>query len=167
LPRRRRRARKASARCRRVQIPAPRPLLPYQNRSCRSPRAARSYRLRMNVGAPMRENNSAKNKRTVRHRCKIGAAAISIGAECIRKDFSAPPVRTSAFDPARRPESPFFRRGFPDCAVARIRPCREVNDVDIPSFARTIRSRSRRLSSFIGLDRFLPMRFVVAPEGCA
>jgi len=95
-------------------------------------------------------NNSAKNKRTVRPRCKIGTAAWQAAAE----------ASTST-------RSPFFRRGFPDGAVARIRPCRDVNDVDIPSFARTIRARSRRLSSFIGLDRFVPMRFVVAPEGCA
>jgi hypothetical protein len=98
----------------------------------------------------MQGNNSPVNKRTVRPRCKIGTAALQATAE------ASAPTRT-----------PFFRRGFPDCALARIRPCREVNDVDIPSFARTIRTRSRRLSSFIGRDRFLPMRLVAAPEGCA
>jgi hypothetical protein len=105
----------------------------------------------MNVGAPMRENNSAKNKRTVRHRCKIGPGAISIGPECSQHTR---PGRAHV-TPARRPGSPFFRRGFPDCAVARIRPCREVNDVDIPSFASTIRTRSRRfaITTFIVLYR--------------
>jgi hypothetical protein len=101
-------------------------------------------------GAPMQGNNSPVNKRTVRPRCKIGTAAWQAAA-----------------GRARRPGSPFFRRGFPDCAVACILPCWEVNDVDIPPFARTIRTRSRRLSSFIGLDRFLPMRLAAAPEGCA
>ena len=100
-------------------------------------------------GEPMQGNNSPVNKRTVRPR------------RSARRHGRPQPRRV------RRPRSPFFRRGFPDCAVARIRPCREVNDVDIPSFARTIRTRSRRLSSFIGLDRSLAMRLVAAPEGSA
>jgi hypothetical protein len=100
---------------------------------------------------------------------KSGPAAISIGAQCSRASLGKehPRPGRAHVTPARRPGSPLFRRGFRDCAVARIRPCREVNDVDIPSFARTIGTRSRRLSSFIGLDRSLPMRLVAAPEGCA
>jgi len=35
------------------------------------------------------------------------------------------------------------------------------------SFASKIRAPPRRLSSFIGLDRPLPMRSAAAPEGCA
>jgi len=35
----------------------------------------------MNMGGSMRENNSAKNKRTVRPRCKIGTAAWQAAAE--------------------------------------------------------------------------------------
>ena len=54
-------------------------------------------------GGSMQGNNSPVNKRTVRHRRKIDAA---------------PPPRH-----AGRPRSPFFRRGFPDCAVASVGPC--------------------------------------------
>jgi hypothetical protein len=85
----------------------------------------------------------------------------------IKKDFSPPRQGRAHSTPARRPGSPFFRRGFPDCAVASIRPCREINDVDIRSFASAIRTRSRRLSPFIGRYRSLPMRLVAALEGCA
>jgi pimeloyl-ACP methyl ester carboxylesterase len=43
-------------------------------------------------------------------------------------------------DPVRR----FFRRGFPDCAVASVGPWRPINDTDIRSFASKIRFRNRR-----------------------
>jgi len=149
LPRRRRRARKALARCRRVQIPGPCPLLPYQNRSCRSPRAARSYRLGMNVGSPMRENNSAKNKRTVRHRCKIGAAAISIGAECIRKDFSAPRSgrahSTQHADPDRRFSAVVFQ-------IARRPASGRAGKLTTSIFHRS-QARSAPITTFIVLYR--------------
>jgi hypothetical protein len=104
----------------------------------------------MNMGTSMGEIIAPKTN-----------APFALAAKSARRHGRPQPRR------ARRPRSPFFRRGFPDGAVARIRPCRDVNDVDIPSFARTIRTRSRRLSSFIGLDRFLPMRVAAAPEGCA
>jgi hypothetical protein len=54
----------------------------------------------MNVVASMRENNSAKSKRTVRHRCKIGAAQFRSApnaAEHHQEGLFATPARTSAF----------------------------------------------------------------------
>jgi len=92
------------------------------------------------------------NKRTVRHRRKIATAGWQ-AAETGRS--------------TRRPNSPFFRRGFPDRALASVGPWRQINDADIRSFASKIRAPSRRLSSFIGLNRPLPMRAAAAPEGCA
>ena len=68
---------------------------------------------------------------------------------------------------AGRPRSPCFRRGCPDCAVASVGPWRQINDTDIRSVARKIRTPSRRLSSFLGLPRLLPMRLARALEGCA
>ena len=88
-------------------------------------------------------------------------APFAIGAKSAQRHSTPPPRR------AGRPGSPFFRRGFPDCVVASVRQSQQINDADIRSFASRIRARSRRLSSFIGLDRFLPMRLVAAPEGCA
>jgi hypothetical protein len=63
----------------------------------------------------MQGDNSPLNKRTVRHRRKIGTAAC------------APQPRR-----AGRPASPFFRRGFPECAAASVRSWRQINDADIP-----------------------------------
>jgi hypothetical protein len=70
--------------------------------------------------------------------------------------------RGAPVDPA-----PCFRRGCPDCAVASAGPWRQINDTDIRSVASKIRTPSRRLSSFIGLPRPLPMRLASALEGCA
>jgi len=92
------------------------------------------------------------NKRTVRRRCKIAQAA-----------WQAAATGRST----RRPPSPFFRRGFPDRAVASVGPSRQINDADIRSVASKIRAPSRRLSSFSGLDRPLPMRLAAALAGCA
>ena len=102
-------------------------------------------------GRSMQGNNSAVNKRTVRHRRKIGAAA----------------WHAAAAARAGRPGSPCFRRGCPDCAVASAGPWWQINDTDIRSVASKIRTPSRRLSSFIGLPRPLPMRLARALEGCA
>jgi len=99
----------------------------------------------------MQGNNSAVNKRTVRPRRKIGAAAWHAAAEAC----------------AGRPGSPCFRRGFPDCTVASVGPWRQINDTDIRSVGSKIRTPSRRLSSFIGLYRLLPTRLTAALEGSA
>ena len=103
-------------------------------------------------GGSTPRNNKAVNKRTVRHRRKIATAGWQ-AAETGRS--------------TRRPHSPFFRRGFPDRALASVGPWRQINDADIRSFASKIRAPSRRLSSFIGHNRPLPMRAAAAPEGCA
>lgn len=102
-------------------------------------------------GGSTQGNNSPVNKRTVRPRRKIGAAAWHAAAEAC----------------AGRPGSPCFRRGCPDCAVASAGPWRQINDADIRSVASKIRTPSRRLSSFIGLYRPLPTRLAAAHEGRA
>jgi hypothetical protein len=88
-------------------------------------------------------------------------APFAIGAKSAQR-HGTPPRRR-----AGRPRSPFFRRGFPDCAVASVGPWRQINDADIRSVASKIRTPSRRLSSFIGLDRPLPTRLAAALEGSA
>jgi hypothetical protein len=51
--------------------------------------------------------------------------------------------------------------------VASGGPSRQINDTDIRSFASKIRAPSRRLSSFLALDRPLPMRLAAALAGGA
>jgi hypothetical protein len=66
-------------------------------------------------------------------------------------------------DPDRRFSAVVFR-------TARWRASGRRSKLTTPifaSFASRIRAPSRRLSSFIGLDRPLPMRSAAAPEGCA
>jgi len=72
----------------------------------------------------MQGNNRPVNKRTVRHRRKVGTTPWHAAAEA-----------------GSRPGSPLFRRGFPDCAVASIGPWRQINDGDIRSFARSAPDR--------------------------
>jgi hypothetical protein len=88
-------------------------------------------------------------------------APFAIGARSAPRHGTPPPRR------AGRPRSPFFRRGFPDCAVASVGPWRQINDADIRSVASKIRTPSRRLSSFIDLYRPLPTRLAAALEGSA
>jgi hypothetical protein len=90
-------------------------------------------------------------------------APFAIGAKSAQRD-GTPPRRADRPD---RPPSPFFRRGFPDRAAASVGPSRQINDADIRSFARRFRAPSRRLSSFSGLYRPLPMRAAAALEGRA
>ena len=76
-------------------------------------------------------------------------APFAIGAKSA--PHGTPPPRR-----AGRPRSPFFRRGFPDCALASVGPPRHVNDADIRSVASKIRAPSdvsRPLSASIGLCR--------------
>ena len=91
-------------------------------------------------------------------------APFAIGARsAARAAWQAAKARRST----RRPGSPFFRRGSPDRAVASLGPSRQINDGDIRSFASRFRAPSRRLSSFSGLYRPLPMRAAAALEGRA
>jgi hypothetical protein len=101
-------------------------------------------------GRSTQGNNSPVNKRT-----------FAISAKSAQR-HGTPPLRR-----AGRPGSPCFRRGCPDCALASAGPWRQINDADIRSVASKIRTPSRRLSSFIGLPRPLPMRLARALEGCA
>ena len=91
-------------------------------------------------GRSTQGNNRAVNKRTVRHRRKIGAAAWHAAAE----------ARTG------RPGLPFFRRGFPDCAVASVgRRGTLTTPIFAPSRARSAPHHDvyRPLSAPIGLCR--------------
>lgn len=101
-------------------------------------------------GRSMQGNNSAVNKRTVRHRRKIGAAAWHAAAAARRS------TRFAVFPP-----------WFSGLRGGERRALGQINDTDIRSVARKIRTPSRRLSSFLGLPRLLPMRLARALEGCA
>jgi hypothetical protein len=90
-------------------------------------------------------------------------APFAFGAKSARAAWQAAGTRRST----RRLGSPFFRRGFPDRAVASLGPSRQINDADIRSFAGRFRAPSRRLPSFSGLYRPLPTRAVAALEGRA
>jgi hypothetical protein len=59
-------------------------------------------------------------------------APFAIGAKSAQPHGTPPPRR------AGRPRSPFFRRGFADCAVASVGPWRHFNDADILSVASKI-----------------------------
>jgi hypothetical protein len=111
--------------------------------SCRALHPAPAHQ----SGGSMQGNNSPVNKRTVRRRRKIGTWHAVAAAR-------------------RRPGSPCFRRGFPDCALASVGPWRQVNDADIRSVARSA-PHLDLYRPLIRLYRPLPTHLAVALKGCA